>query len=826
MKNTNLTYLFTIVVFYFLVLSSFGQKTIVSGTIVDATNGDSLPFVNVFFNGTKIGTTTDFDGHYSIETYYASDSLVASFVGYKTQKIKIKKDKTQEINFKLEPTTEALPEVVITPTGNPAHPIIKNVIRYKDANNREKLDAYQYEVYNKLEFDINNLTEDFKNKKVFRKFDFIFDNIDTTLEKDYLPVFITESVSDVYYRRKPKAQKEIIKASKVSGVNNKSVAQFTGDMYQQVNLYENFVPIFGKNFVSPIANKGLLSYRYYLEDSMFIDNRWCYQIQFVPRRKNEMTLTGRMWINDTTYAIKKIEGEISPGANINFVKELKFKQNYVFVNNEAWMLKKDHLFVDFVLADKAMGFYGQKTASYKDIIVNQPKEDEFYEGLERIVVLDSADSRDENYWRTARHDSLTANQEGIYQMIDTLSNLPIITSYVDIIQTIVSGYKVIGKVEIGPYMSMYSNNAVEGSRVRFGIRTSNDFSKKIEFSGFVAYGFKDEELKYGVGTRFFITKKPRQLVNIVYKHDVEQIGLSTNAFNNSNALSTLFVRNPINRLVFNTDYRLSYEREWIKGLSTTLLLRNNTINPLGIITFYRNTEIPNVTEALKGITATEVTLFTRFARNEEYLAGEFDRVSLGTKAPIITLNYTYGMKGVLNSEYEYHKVFLGYKHKLKLGYFGVLHYTATVGKIFGSAPYPLLEIHRGNESIMGNKNAYNMMNILEFVSDEYVSGNLEHHFNGLFLNKVPLLKRLKWREVVGVKGIWGTMSDKNIALMNLPVYTSSLQAKPYLEASAGIENIFKFLRVDVLWRMNYLDHQFYGIQVNRIGIRGRFQFHF
>ena len=818
-------YLLTLLLFLVISVTN-AQKTEVTGIVLDAQNGDTLPFVNVYFVGTKIGTTTDFDGKFSLETYYASDSLAASFVGYKTLKIKIKKETQQTVVFRLETSMESLPEVTINPTGNPAHAILENVIKYKDANNREKLDAYEYEVYNKLEFDINNMTEKFMNKKMFKKFDFIFDNIDTTKEKDYLPVFITESLSDLYYRRKPKGEKEYMKATRVSGVSNQSVAQFTGDMYQQVNLYENFVQIFGKNFISPIANQGLFSYRYYLEDSLFIDNHWCYEIQFIPRRKGEMTLTGTMWITDTTYAIKKIEGDISENANINFVKGLKFKQTYTFVDKEAWMLQEDDLFIDFVIADKQMGFYGQKHASYKNIKVNQPKADSFYEGLERITILDGADERTEDFWDVNRHDSLSENEKGIYRMIDTLANLPIITSYVDIIQTIVSGYKVIGKFEIGPYSNMYSYNAVEESRFRLGLRTSNDFSKNIELSSFLAYGLLDQEFKYGGGVRFFVTKKPRQLIHLVYKHDIEQIGLSTNSFTDASALTTIGVRNPINRLVFNTDYRASYEREWLKGLSTTLLLRNNTIEPLGIITFQKENTQTGVTESIPRITTSEVTLFTRFARNEEFLAGEFDRISLGTKAPTFTLNYTYGLKGVLNSGYEYHKLILGYKHKLKLGFLGVLNYEGYIGKVFGSAPYPLLEIHQGNESWIGNTAAYNMMNVLEFVSDEYISGSLEHHLNGLFLNKFPLLKRLKWREVVAVKGIWGKIGPQSLTEMNLPAYTSSLQSKPYFEASAGIENIFKVLRIDLMWRLNYLNNEFNGIKVNRIGIRSKLQFRF
>ncbi len=819
MRNVLFVILLTLIAFQF-----FAQKTKVSGIVIDAANGDTLPFVNVYFVDTKIGTTTNLQGKFVLESYYASDTIAASFVGYELFKQKIIRDKSQEIIIKLNPAMETMAELVVLPSDeNPAHPILRKVIKNKEINNREKLEAYEYEVYNKIQLDLNNITDEFMNSKAFRKFDFIFDNVDTADQKPYLPMFMSESLSDFYYRKNPKQEKEFIKATKVSGVENESVSQFTGDMYQKVNIYENFLPVFGKSFISPISDRGLNYYRYYLIDSMFIDKYWCYEMQFIPRRKAELTVEGTMWINDTSYAIKYVEGKISKDANINFVNELTVSQTFEQVKDEVWMLTKDELLVDFEVTDKTMGFYGRKSTSYRNFVINEPKDDEFYKSG-NIAVADNAQDQTDDFWKEHRHDSLTKNQAGIYHMIDTLENLPIIKSYIDVIQTLTTGYKVWGKIELGPLYSIWSFNDVEGNRFRFGLRTSNDFSKMIELSAYAAYGLMDEEIKYGFGTRFFITKKPRRLVQLVYKNDVELVGISSNAYNNTSIVTSLR-RNPYNKLVFNEEYRGTYTREWFQGMTTELLIRNSQFRPIGITTFNTINSDGTITPEMS-LTASEVAFNARFAYEEQFLSGEFERISLGTKYPVISATFTYGIPNVLGSKYEYQKVRLSYKHKFSLGIFGTFNYEFEAGKIFGSAPYALLEVHSGNETWNYNETSFNMMNILEFVSDEYVSFHAHQHFDGLFLNKIPLLRKLKWREVLTLKGVYGRISDKNLAIMELPSFTSTLQQKPYLEMAAGIENIFKFLRIDVLWRLTYLDNEYDGIKVSQVGIRGKLQFNF
>ncbi len=807
-------------------LVAISQKTKVTGIVKDSVTNEPLPFVNVFFNSTKVGVTTNIQGEFVIETFYATDSLVISFIGYKKLKVPINKDHSQHLEILLNESFTALEEITIISSDiNPAHAIINNVIKNKKINNREKLDAYQYEVYNKIQFDINNLTEDFKSTKAFKKFNFIFDNVDTAGGKEFLPLFVTESLSDYYFRKSPKTHKEIIKASNVSGVDNESISQFTGDMYQQVNIYDNYLTIFRKNFISPISKQCMSYYKYYLIDSLNVDGYWCYQLDFVPKRKGELTFDGTLWVHDTTYAIKKVSSTISKEANINFVNNLKVTQTFNQVEKEVWMLTKDELFIDFQWTKKALGFYGRKTTSYNNFIINQLKEEPFYAGAENIFIADSASKRDEKYWKRNRHDTLTNQQQEVYKMIDTLQQLPVMRTYADVIYLLATGYKIFGKFEVGEYTSLYSFNEVEGHRFRGTIRTSNNFSTRIELSAFGAYGLNDNTFKYGGSSRFFITKKPRRLVQIVFKKDVEQIGISSNAYNNTGVVSSLFRRNPFNKFIFNTETRISYTREWFHGFSSNILFRNSILQPIGIINF-TNIDPVGVETNIDRINSSEITLQTRFAYNEKYISGEFDRVSLGTKFPILEFNYGYGIPNLLGSQYEFHRLKFSFKHKVPLGILGKFNYQFSLGKIFGDVPYPLLEVHPGNETWSYNDEAFNMMNIGEFISDEFVSAKIENHFDGLILNKIPFLKKLKWREVVALQGVWGRLTNNTFSTMELPDFSKSLEKKPYLESSLGIENIFKFLRIDVIWRLSYLNNDFEGIKVAPFGIRAKLQFDF
>ncbi|MDZ4823758.1 MAG: DUF5686 family protein [Flavobacteriales bacterium] len=807
------------------------QKTIVSGTVSDKLTGETIPFATLVFTGTKTGTSTDIDGQYRIETYYSGDSLKVQVVGYKALSMAVKREREQVINFALEQLASDMAEVVIKPKDgpNPAHEIVKNILRNKKINNREKLDAYEFEAYNKVEFDLNNITEKFQKRKIFKPFAFVFENIDTTEEKPYLPVFMTESLSDYYFRRLPKSEKEIIKATKISGIENESVQQFLGDMYQNVNIYDNNLVAFEKSFVSPISSFCLAFYDYDILDTAWIGNKWCFHLQFFPRRKQELLFFGEMWVNDTTYAIKRVDATIAEDANINWIRKFQVQQEYDEVEHEVWMLTKDELLVDFNISDKQMGVYGRKTGTYKNFIINLPRADGFFGGVSDIEVKEDAGKKSEEFWDTARHIELSANEKKVYSMVDTLRNLPQFKTIANIISLFVSGYKIIGPVELGPYYTFYSFNPIEGNRVRLGGRTSNDFSKRILLDGYGAYGLSDERFKYGGGFLYIFNKNPRMAIGAKAKHDLEQLGQAEGAFREDNVLSSFFRRNPANKLTDVTELSGYLEREWLFGFSNKVIFTHRVLKPAGSVYQYyrksRNDE--NVLEQVNSLIASEVSLYTRFAYKERFVYGEFERISLGTHYPEIEIIYSLGLPGTLNAQFDYQRAMARIFDRWRFGPLGYIDITVEAGKIIGHLPYPMLMLHQGNETYFYDEAAYNLMNYFEFVSDRWASVWGTYHFEGLFLNRVPLMRKLKWREVASVKLLVGGYDIANDQILsrdfdldgNPDIYTIG---KPYIEATVGVENILKVLRFDVLWRMSYLDHP--GIA--KIGFRAMFDVSF
>ncbi len=800
------------------------QKTVITGKVYDKETGEPLSFVNVVFKNSKIGSSTDLNGKYRIETYYVTDSLICSFVGYKKLSKKVRKDVTQVIDFPMEQSSIELHEFVVKADKkeeNPAHKILRRVIANKKVNNREKLNAYQYETYNKIEFDLNNITEEYRNKRVFKPFQFVFDYIDTTESKDFLPLFMVENISDYYFRKNPKSQKEVIKATKVSGVTNESISQFLGDMYQNMNIYNNYVTFFHKSFISPIADFGLFSYRYYLLDSAYLGKNWCYKIRFLPKRKHELTFMGDMWINDTTYAIKQIETTISEDANINFINEFSVEQQYEQVEKEVWMLTKEKLVVDFTLTDNTIGLYGRKTTYYRNFIINEPKEDEFYFGAENIIVKDGANDMDDAYWDSTRYEDLTKQEKDIYAMVDTIKQVPAFRTYYDLIFMFTTGYKEWGNFELGPYFTAYSFNPIEGNRFRIGGRTSNKFSTRIMPELYLAYGTRDNKFKYGGNFIYMLSKKPRMTLGASYKNDIEQLGQSSNAWRHDNIIASIFRRSPNYELNGFEEYSGYYEKEWFQGLSNIFTFKHRTIWPVGdTLEFVHQSSDGSLTE-INDITTTELSLYMRFAYKEKYVFYEFERSSLGTKYPIIQLQYTLGLKDVFQSDYDYHRLLLNISDKLQLSPLGYSEFSIEAGKVWGNLPFPLLTLHNGNETYYYDQMAFNLMNYYEFISDEYVSFSLTHRFNGLFLNKIPLLRKLKWREVVSGKAVYGHLNEKSRDILVFPKGLTGL-SKPYIEAGVGIENILKIFRIDALWRLSYLDNP----RITKFGIRTMFVFQF
>lgn len=781
------------------------QKTIIRGNVTDIESGKPLAFTNIVFLHSSVGTISDFDGIFFLETYKATDTLIASSLGYVSQKIPIKPGSVNELQIKMYPTSLAIEEVVVTPGENPAFKLLRKIKENKQFNNPDRFSSYQYKSYNKLRLDLNNIDAKFKKQPLLKQFQFTFEYMDSSevFGKNYLPVLISESVTNYYYQKNPKIEREVIDAFKISGIQNNSISQFSGKMYQRLNIYDNYMDLFEPGFVSPVADFGRMYYKYYLEDSTFIDNSWCYKISFKPKRKLERTFYGYFWVADTSFAIKKVQLRVSKSVNINYLNDLIAINEYSKINDSIWFLTSEDLLLDLYITDKTTGFFGRKVSVYDDIVIDQPIPDSIVK-LRTDTYIDPDNlKKDSLYWKENRKLELTGEDDGIYEMVDSVVQVPAYKRIYGFLELLFDYYLVLGPIELGPWYTIYSHNPIEGHRFRLGGRTSNNFSTKIRFSGHVAYGTRDERFKYGLGTEYLFNKNPRRSAGIFYYHDIRQLGKSENAFLDDNFFASILRRQPNYKLTMVDQFNAYYENEWFQGFSNTLKIKHQTIYPTEYVPFNVIVD-ENVTVALDKLVSAEITLITHFAHREKFLLGKFDRKSLGSKNPVFDLSLTYGPKGFLGSDYEYFKMKLTMSDKIEMNPFGYLRYYITGGKIFGILPYPLLELHAGNETYAYDPLAFNMMDYYEFVSDEYLIFSAEHHFQGFFFNRVPFLRWLKLREVVSGKLLFGRLKEENKNVMVFPEGLSFLD-KPYSEVGIGIENILQLFRIDAMWRLSYLD---------------------
>ena len=816
---------FNLLIFLILSTTLYSQTTKVFGNVRDAVTNESMPFVKVQFYNSKIGTFTDSVGNYSLETYYATDSLQFIFFGYQTTTLRIKRDEVQEINCLLTiPLTETEEVVIRPPDELPSTRLHKRIIANKDINNKEKLKSYEYELYNKIQFDINNIGEKFTDRGIVKKLDLVMDYLDSTDDgNSYLPVIISESISEYYYKNNPKKKKEIVSASQITGIENVKLDQFVGDMYLDMNVYDNYINIFNKAFVSPIANFSRTFYKFYLEDSAFIDSKWCYKLTFKPKRTGDLTFEGEMWINDTTYAIKKMSGSISPGANINYIKDLYFVHEFNLVGPEVWMLTKEEMIADINISEngKVYGLFGRKYSSRKNFKINETYPNDFYKSDNTVEVLPEANSRDVIYWKEHRHIPLSKQEVGINEMVDSLNNLTLFKTLKNLTFCLSTGYYPVNKLEIGNLSSLFSVNPVEKYRFGLALRTSNKFSKRVEFGTKLAYGIGDEKFKYGFTFRANLTPKKRGLLSSYYNYDIQQIGLSTNASSVGSTFGTLFRTGPLDKLTFVKKVGINIEKDIKKDLVLFGGFEWKSYVPLGLANYIKFNPKTFQNDTIHQIFTSEFTARVRWSKDEEYINATFDRTSVTSRYPIFILQGVFGVKNLFGGNYNYQKLEFQMDHTRQVGVFGNIRYGLNAGYVFGTAAYPFLKVHEGNQSYWLMTTTFNKLNFFEFISDKYVGGYIEQHFGGLIFNRIPLIKKLKFRLVGSSRITYGSISSKNTREMLLPSFTKSFGNIPYTEAAVGVENIFKLIRVDLVWRLTHLDPG-----ASPLGIRARMTFNF
>lgn len=817
----------------------------ISGSVIDDDTQEPMPFCNVYVYGTSNGVTTDIDGNYTISLSPSEgDSLATNSLGYNDVRKPINKTQAEQvINFRMRSSALDLGlDVVIVAGENPANQIVRDIIANKKNNDLERVaESYETERYSKMELDLVNITPEMKDLKIFKKLQFIFENIDTVSDvKPFLPAYVSERFFDVFYL-KGRERKEVLTAQRVSGVNNQSLVDFIGSMNDDYNIYDNHIRILGKEFISPFSNAGLTYYEYYIMDSTQMKGEWSYKLKFKPKDKTGFSFYGDFWVSMESHALLLVNMRMNPQANVNLVNRIIIFQEYQPLGEKYWLPHKQKTIIDFATTkkDKGLGIIGRKTVSYRDFKVNKKDSETTYHNKDPEDIHYETLEKADTFWNANRHEQLSKGEAGVYKMVDSIQNIPVFKTVADIVEIIVGGYKNLGPIKIGPYSKLISWNDVEGFRMSLGVGTSNKLSKKFQIYGYAGWATKDKRWKYGGNMQYVFNRYRRSAIGAGYFFDATFENRSTEE-RRTQSLFAGWLRRPIpQKMMYVHEGKIWYQHTWKRGFSNRLALLHRRLNPVG----YENTRLgglnfdflretnkgSGIYDTLSNIRTTEAVFVTRFAYKERKISAPFKDISIRSRYPIVTLMYTLGAKGILGSEYNYHKVRLGIKHWFFISPVGWLEYEIEGGKVFSNAPLPylLLETHPGNEAYFYNKTSFNSMNNMEFVSDLFVHARLEHHWDGFLLNRIPFVRKyLKWRFVTAVRAAWGTLEQKHEDANRLSHYDRNVRhsrdrAKPYTEgpfygrfdhgpyaeASVGIENILQFIRVDALWRLTYLDNR-------------------
>lgn len=818
-------YLLT-VIFTTLWSTLFAQSTIVTGKVTEVETGAPVPFATVVFTGTQEGSLTDFEGNFIAQTNLQVDSIQVSYVGY-TKRVKaLFRGESQVINFQLEEDITTLQEVIVTPGENPAFAILREVMNRKKDYDKRKLEAYEYESYTRTEFSVDNISDEMRQKKLMQKILQVMDSVDQIAGEDgkpILPVMTSEAISRFYYRKSPFAKHEDIIKTKVTGVgitDGTTSSQLLGSSYQEYNFYQNWLNIVGKEFASPLANSWKILYEYELVDSLYIGNHYCYQLAFFPKQEQDLAFIGTMWITREHYALKQIDAFVSDASNLNFLNKIRIQQELSPTDAGPWLPEKTRVIVDFKpLTPKTAGILAKFYVSNKDIIVNQPKGNKFY--MNAVSLDPDVRISGKDYWDNARHDSLTSTELNVFAMIDTLKAIPVVKNLTSFSKIVSTGYVKTGPIDAGPYTVLFGNNNVEGIRLGLGVRTNIQFSNKWTLGGYTGYGFEDERWKYRGYAKFLLNRTPWTEFSYEQQREIDQVWLLNENIEPTSLLYSFSRFGTLTQPFLKQKYRLSLIRQLGKGLNTEVSFKHENLQPLFDFLYFAE---GGQNEVASNYSISEASISTKYGKDEIIVVDDNQRISFGpVRFPIYTLNYTYGSK-VAGGNFSYHKFQIGFQKLQKMGFLGVTRFKLNAGYIIGKVPYTLLFNPIGNETFVYVDFTYNQMNYFEFSSDRFLSLKYKHSFEGFIMNRIPLMRRLKWRLVASANVLYGSVQEKNIDISIFPTDANGNEVlpfrkwinRPYVEVGYGVENILKFFSIQAYHRLTYLDQDAskFGLKFN------------
>jgi hypothetical protein len=829
---------------------SYAQNTIqVEGFIKDSGTNEALADVMVFLRGTTIGTSTNDKGYYSLKANSDSLTLAVSFVGYESAYRQLVKG-NNKINIDLTPSIFEIEEVRIRPKkylrkNNPAVDFVNEVISRRKMNDPYdkgyfSFNTYEQRTFARDEFDIDKARKNW----LYKRIDFIFDYVDSTSVRGrtILPLYNEEIIEDVFFRKSPKAERKVVKGTKRAGIieiiSEDGVKQFIDEAFQDVDLFQDNINLFLQRFVSPLATFGPQYYKYYLLDTIMIDNEPCVDLAFAPFNKESFGFIGHLYVTlDSTYFIKKAELNAPHDINLNFIGEMSIIQEYIRTEDSTRLLTKNDIVIVFQLAKNLPGSYARRVALYRNHSFDKPADMSVFAEKTPVMESEGARRQTSEFWEQARDSTDEVQKTSVEQMMAQLRESPVFYWGEKVLDALINGYVQTSNTnslfEFGPINTFISGNSLEGTRVRLGGTTTVNLSRQLFFDGYMVYGFKDEKLKgqgileYSFNRKLNFRKEyPFHYLRAEYKYDINQIGQHY-MYTNADNIFMMIKRRKNNLITYMRNAELSYYKENFEGFGYRVSLRH--------LSEWATKDVPFELLKADGTSSpadhyqsAQLEFYIRWAPNEKFYQSRNYRYPITLDAPIITLSHIMARKGILGTGHNYNRTELGLRKRFWISPFGHIDIYGQAGQVWDRVPYPLLLIPNANLSYSIEAETYPLMDPMEFIHDRYVSWEASYFMNGWLFNRLPLIKKLQLREVFTFRGWYGELSDKNNPSINpdglyrLPENTYMMGEKPYMEFGIGVENIFKLIRLDYIWRLSYRDH----VGVPNSGLRMKMKFSF
>lgn len=829
-----------------LLLHSLGMSAQIKGVITDSLTNEPLMYITVQYEGKGIGTISNGAGEYQVETPKGLNELTFSAIGYVTKRVKFAPG-TKVLDVQLAPADVMLSEVVVKPKkekysrkNNPAVDFMRKVIAHKKALKLEENDYYQYLKYEKMKMSLNDVTPEKLEKGIYKKFSFFKDQVEESpkTNKMILPISIKETASRTIYRKDPKSKKTIIE-----GMNSSGIEEFfnTGDMlgtilndvFSDINIYDDDIRLLQRRFVSPIGRGAITFYKYYLMDTLMVDKQECVHLTFVPQNPQDFGFTGHLYVvRDSSYAVKRCTMNLPKKTGVNFVENMDIVQQYEQMPDSTWVLTDDDMTVELTFVKGIQGLEVQRTTKYTDY-----KFDEIEPRLFRLKgnVIKEANmmSKTDEYWAQVRQVPLTKKESNMDLFMNRIEQIPGFKYVIFGAKALIENFVETGskehpsKVDIGPINTMITSNYVNGTRFRLSAMTTGNLHPHWSFSGYGAYGTKDKKWFYSGEAAYSFNKReyvlwefPKHYLAFKYTYDVMS-PMDKYLMTDKDNMFVGWKWATVDQMSYIRDATLTYELETNTGFSMMAMARHRNDQPAGILQYWKNNgavagQLDETNTLVHDMTTAELGVTLRYAPGETFINTKQRRVPVSLDAPVFTLSHTIGFKGVFGGEYNFNLTELGLRKRFWFGSWGKIDITARAGAQWNTVPFPLLNLPMANLSyITQNNESFCLINNMEFLNDRYASLALSYDMNGKLFNRIPLIKKLKWRERFRIRGLWGTLTDKNnpykshnpdlfLFPMRDGMPTSYVMGKtPYIEASIGIYNIFKLLHIEYVRRLTY-----------------------